>query len=154
MRYSILYVLVLFTSFPAIAQQIDQIAGAEQEGIKCGTDSSGIPASIEAGGYQWLTGAVRMEVMYEVSKVTASIPKLGLLCTQEWRATPHALAWDLAFSGDAKRAGHQVTLTFPILDPALRAQWAGRLISKQDLNCASLGTFSGIAAVGQIAQRR
>ena len=100
------------------------------------TESLAIPATnspVVQQLHQWLQGPIRIEVRNEVNGIKASfeskptlipaneataahaLDALGLSVTERFSATERGMAWDLEFSGQDARAGHEVTIELPLL---------------------------------------
>ncbi len=91
----------------------------------------------EIGGRRerWLGGPVSLRIRNEVTGVAAApgtatttreadaavvrrdCRALSLRFDERWTPGRNRLTWDLEFSGDAARVGHEVTLEFPLLKP-------------------------------------
>ncbi len=98
-----------------------------------GENKPGSPPPVVQRLQQWLHGPARIEVRNEANGVAAAFePKLtpasadaspsrhtldalGLSVAEEFLPTERGMAWDLKFSGDGPRAGHQVTIELPML---------------------------------------
>lgn len=82
---------------------------------------------------QWLHGPVQVVIRNEVNGKTASfeskpnptpadatatthpLDTLGLSVAERYSPTDHGMAWDLEFSGQGARVGHEVTIELPML---------------------------------------
>lgn len=109
--------------------------------------AGGLPVQIEtlSGNHQlargWLTSNIDLVVSNEYTMVSGAIGKpltadgspgaqsaaivslitnLSLLVTQKWSVTNLGLLWDIDLVGTGPRAGHHVSVGFPILSPKLQ----------------------------------
>jgi len=113
----------------------------EGKGLKFRIDrTTGLPSQLETkvgeASVAWLSGSVQLHARNEATNVAAafatgqaeldstglrvsgSAAAMSLNLSQEWQSTPSGLTWDLTFTGDGKRAGHEVIIDLPILTPA------------------------------------
>ncbi len=95
--------------------------------------TTGLPTDLAARQQHWLTAPVAMTVKRETAgdsasptggsaldetSVRASLTSLGLVVSSRWSQDQDWLVWDLEFTGDRKRSGHEVILDLPVLAPA------------------------------------
>ena len=92
-----------------------------------GTD--GMPVQVKSGlgasQQEWLEGAPTLTVSNEVTGISdnpvrGQIKPLNLSVSSKWSPGRFGLVWDLSFEGSGKRAGHEITIDFPVLSPELR----------------------------------
>ena len=88
--------------------------------LSCGVDpATGLPARMEtrlAGAKRdWLLGPARITVRNEVTGSTSN----GPVISKRWASTTGGLAWELDFTSETKRVGHEVVLDLPILSSNL-----------------------------------
>ena len=97
--------------------------------------TTGLPTDIETRQRRWFTAPVTMTVKRETTGATASpadgsavddasvrasLSPLGLAVSSRWSQDHDWLVWDLDFTGETQRTGHEVILDLPVLAPSLR----------------------------------
>ncbi len=97
--------------------------------------TTGLPTDIETRQRRWFAAPVTMTVKRETTGATASpadgsavdaasvhalLPPLGLAVSSRWSQDHGWLAWDLDFTGEMQRTGHEVILDIPVLAPSFR----------------------------------
>ena len=133
----------------AMRSEKGSIALSSKDGtLRCLVDArSGLPLQVQslAAKRSWLSAPVRVTTRNEVSgkqavpacrevrqspntiAIEGSLSALGLTVSQKWSVTPDGLAWDLLFCGAGPRAGHEVTIDWPVLAPGLKVFTPGEL---------------------------
>lgn len=91
------------------------LRAAEGGGLRCRTDSAGLPVRIASGKRVWLNSPVYLAVRNELTGVTG-----GVAVRSHWSAGNAGLRWDLAFEAPGKHVGYEVTVDLPVLSPELR----------------------------------
>ena len=96
--------------------------------------ATGVPTAITTPHRHWLTAPVTMTVKREttgvaaspaggsaldLTSVRASLASLALGVSSTWSQDHDWLVWDLDFSGQQQRSGHEVVLDLPVLAPSL-----------------------------------
>ncbi|MBN2024290.1 MAG: hypothetical protein JW809_16015 [Pirellulales bacterium] len=97
--------------------------------------STGLPTGVQTRHRRWLAAPVTMTVKRETtgaaatpaegsamddSTVRASLPPLDLIVSSRWSRDRDWLVWDLDFTGQTRRTGHEIVLELPVLEPSLR----------------------------------
>ena len=141
---TLLVLLACLAPCPAASEEPGKPIMVEGRGLRCAVAAaSGLPVWLEShageGHRVWLNEPAYLAVRSEVSELsapasgvrveatgrggvrgTARLEPLKLDLSEQWSGTASGLVWDLSFDGDAKRAGHEVTIDLPILSPDLR----------------------------------
>ncbi|MCX6926814.1 MAG: hypothetical protein NT154_26960, partial [Verrucomicrobia bacterium] len=96
--------------------------------------ATGLPADIATRQRHWFSAPAAMTVKREATgvaaspaggsavnetSVRASLASLGLVLSSRWSQDQDWLVWDLEFTGDRQRSGHEVILELPVLKPSL-----------------------------------
>ncbi len=111
-------------------------SGAEQSQVQTGDLRvtyeawTGVPADIETGPKRWLKAPATLSIRREtggtsvapvgLAEAQASLLPLGLTLSSRWSREKEWLAWDLEFTGQEPRSGHEVILELPVLSSTLR----------------------------------
>lgn len=162
----------------ATAQSGTSLVWVEGKRISAGIGrATALPARMNAAGQkgklEWLRGPVSLTVRNEATNATAVLTQihlageqksvlaqarmdpLELSVAQQWIPTASGLTWDLVFTGEGKRAGHEIVLDLPILSrdsqiftPSNRGiiDVAGRPTFKPP-EYAHFGMFDGVSYV-------